>query len=299
MSFFGKKKIGRPQSRRTLQRKQTRERSNVVSKKKSGSLRRKTYKTAAKLWGVAAFFLLLILFLILFFLFTYFKVQSVKIIRTDFRLNGEQISEYAQNLMGENIFLLSQKKIEQDFQKVFPEISKVTLKRMLPNTIYFQISSNPIAFRWACELSKKKITETGAIENVPIQKLFFINANGQMSNPNPDEQEAFLVYEKSPCPKKIRRHQQILSKKVVDTLQTGKKELETILGKNIDRAGYFRDGQEIHFVAEDNTAYWIDFASPLEEQISKLKMAIKLQPDLQEAREHIDLRIPKKIFYTP
>ena len=201
--------------------------------------------------------------------------------------------------MGKNIFLLSQKKIEQDFRRVFPEISKIELERTLPNNISLRVSSSPISFRWACELTKRKITETGEIKNVPIQKLFFINANGQMSNPNPEEQEAFLVYEKSPCPKKIRRHQQILSRTVVSTLQEGRKELEAILGKTIDRAGYFRDGREIHFITEDNTAYWIDFNSPLENQLKKLKKALELQPDLQQPRDHIDLRIPKKIFYTP
>lgn len=232
--------------------------------------------------------------------FSYFTVQSIRISRTDFRIDGEDIADYAHKLyIGKNIFLQRQEAIEAELKKTFPEIAAVSIERQLPKTLRLIITTHPVAFRWSCERVKKTISETGDIIESKESVAFFVNQDGRITMANPDEQAAFLIYEKTPCPSQIDRRQQIMNAATVQKIFTAKDLLETVLGTSVDRAGYYRDAKEIHLITEDEVAYWIDFVSPVAEQIEKLRIALTLEPKLKTPLQHVDLRVPEKIFYAP
>lgn len=229
-----------------------------------------------------------------------YTVQSIRVSRMDFRTDGASIGDFAHRVyIGQNIFLLRRSQIEDELTSAFPEIASVQIERELPATLRLIISTHPVAFRWACERITKSINKVGEIVEQSQSVAFYVNRDGRITRANPDETEVFLIYEKSPCPAQLDRRVQIMEERVVKEIFAAKAMLEEILEVPIDRAGYFRNAREIHLISTNEVAYWIDFATPVADQIEKLRIARALEPELNEPLDHVDLRVPAKLFYAP
>ncbi len=299
-NLFARRKLKRRgQSRGWNKRPQKLELTNT-KRKKDGVFKRRVKKIFSKIQIVALIIVLIGIFLGSIVFFSFFTTQNIRVSRTDFRIDGEDIAEYAQQAyIGKNIFLLRKVSIQSELKKAFPEIATVEIERELPKTLRLIISTEPVAFRWSCERVKKSISETGDIIQTTESIAFYVNRDGRITLPNPDEQEAFLIYEKAPCPNEIDRRQQIMSTRTVDEIFAAKTLLAEVLQEPIDRAGYFRDAKEIHLISASNIAFWIDFSTPATEQIEKFRIALTLEPKLKSELDHVDLRVPEKIFYAP
>lgn len=230
------------------------------------------------------------------FFLSYFTVQDVVISRKDFRVQAAEVARFVRDVRGKNIFLVSEKDIQNTLYNKFPEIKTIEMKREVPNKITISVSTYPIAFRWSCEQVIKKINESGDITEEVSSKLFYVNQKGMISIPNPDEKEVFLIYEKTPC-RKVGNRDQILSEKIVEQIFEAKNLLEKILETSVIRVEYLPNAQEVHMVTGNETTFWIDFITPVSEQIQKLQIAIPKTPELTSDLDHVDLRVPGKIFY--
>lgn len=281
------------------QKPQARER--LFEKKKAhGLFKRRINRAIARFWILGGLIMVAIGSLSAIVFFTFFTVQDVGVSRKDFRADGEAIAKYTYNrYIGKNIFLLNRRSVANDIRRAFPETLEVEVKRDLPDTLRLVIATHPVAFRWSCERVEKKITTEGEIIEETIPEAYFVNIDGRITQPNPGEDSVFLIYEKSPCPKELTRRTRILHPETIDQIFTAKKLIEEIMAVKIDRAGYFRGANEIHLLAEDGMAFWIDFITPVEQQAEKLRVALTLEPRLKEPMDHFDLRVPDKIFYAP
>lgn len=224
---------------------------------------------------------------------------SIQVSRTDARMDAALLSKSLQQYLGKSMILLSEKKIENMLKIYFPQISHVHLQKKFPSTIRVVVSTYPVVFRWACEEKKKQLDEEGNIVEKAIPKLFYVDKNGMITLPDEAAKEAFLVYEKLPCPKTMKVGYQAISPEIVQSILKIKSKLEEVLQMPITRSGYYRNAREIHFYTENETAFWIDFATPPERQINKLKAALTIDPKLLEPMDHVDLRVDNKIFYAP
>lgn len=234
------------------------------------------------------------------FFLAYFRVQQIQISREDIRIDGATLGHFlSSSYAGKNIFLISKNEITQKVTQAFPEINTLRVQKKYPNTLVIHVSTFPVSFRWSCERTSKSFTIEGDVEKEVTSELYYINSAGLITIPTESEKNAFLIYEKSPCPEVIKRRDQILPASVIDEITKSKNLLESVIGKKIVRAGYYRDGDEIHLIADDETSFWIDFENPFQDQINKLKAAIEMDATLLGAMEHVDLRITGKIFYKP
>lgn len=284
--------------RKNAQRPQTRERTE--REKPKGIFRRKLGRTF--LLVRAFFFLALFVGIILgvVSLSAFFAVQNIVLSRTDTGIQEQDIEGDLQKLLRKNLVFLNKSELEKEFLTAFPEIQEVRLEKEFPHTLHITLSSYPVAFRWICEYEKKTLSEEGKLQTNLIQEASFVNRRG-MRTPSrvEEEQDIFSVYEKDPCPSGFSQQKIVVSQEFVEYLEKAKQGLTDILGKNILRAGYFRSAREIHFITEDETAFWIDFSSPLEEQLEKLRVALSVEPSLADPLDHVDLRVTNKIFYAP
>lgn len=284
--------------KRTFKRPQTRE-LLTEKRKKTGVFRRRFSKVLQRTAVFVGIVLLIGSILGSVFFLSFFTIQEITISRKDFRVEGENIGVFAQqSFIGKNIFLVRSSNIEHTLREVFPEVATVDIERKFPHSLRLIVATFPVSFRWTCERVDKSITETGEIRETNTPVVFYVNHSGHLTYPNPDEKEAFLIYEKAPCPKDIANSKRAFKAEIVESIFTAKKELEEILGQKVIRAGYYRDAKEIHLITESETAYWIDFASPAKEQVDKLKISLALEPKLKQPLEHVDIRVPEKIFFV-
>lgn len=228
-----------------------------------------------------------------------FSVQEIKIARTDARMDVAQLGSYTKKYIGRSILLLSERQVKREMLPLFPQLENIRLEKNFPSTIRFVTTTHPVSFRWGCEESKKEIDDEGNIITNVIPRLYYVNRNGALTLPDESGEEAFLIHEKSPCPKTMNIGKKVIAPEMVAEILVMKELLEEVLQVPIIRSGYYREGREIHMISENETGFWIDFATPAEEQINKLKAALTLEPKLIEPMDHIDLRIPDKIFYAP
>ena len=295
-------RLFRSKKRRTLRARQRPQARNISERKRPASSITFRRRVGKLFRSIRSLTLLLFFFggvIGIVFLIAQTSVQHIAISRSDIRVDAGKLGKYMQQYMGRSILFLSQKKLESQIQKRFPQIKSIRLQKQYPNTIRIIASAYPIVFRWGCEREKKEIDEQGNIIQKKIPKLYYVDANGMVSIGDESAQDAFLVYEKSPCPKKMSVGYKALSAETVRAILAAKKELENVIGRPIVKSGYYRDGREIHFYDEKGTSFWIDFMSPPKEQIQKFKAAVDIRPQLLEPMDHIDLRITDKIFYAP
>lgn len=270
-------------------------------KKSSGGIYKRRLGRLLSLLGVGILLVIIIgviLGSVLFF--TLFTVQNISVARKDIRLEGVYTAQVlAQSYSGKNIFLIKEKNVQSLMQRYFPEISELDIQKKYPNTIRVSIGTYPVAVRWSCERIQKEFSIEGEIKQERIPETYYLNEKGIITKPNKSEEEAFIVYEKSECPPIIKKRDVIIEPEIIAAIKNSMTKIEEALGKPIVRAGYYRDAREIHFYTEDETAIWVDFATPIPEQVQKLSDAILLEPGLLKTMDHIDLRIREKIFYAP
>ncbi|QQS58921.1 FtsQ-type POTRA domain-containing protein [Candidatus Peregrinibacteria bacterium] len=282
---------------KSVQRPQTRER--VDRGKPKGIFRRKFGRA---LLVIRAFLFLALfagIFLGIVSLSAFFAIQHVLISRTDMRMQTQDLDAYVKKFFRKNLVFLQKSKVQEDFFTAFPEIKEVVIHKSFPNTLQIRLSSYPVAFRWVCEYEKKTISEEGKIESKTLRETSFVNEKGLATASDKEDQDVFSVYEKDPCRPRNAEQKRVISEEFIRYLQNTKAELSEILGKPIVRAGYFRSAREVHFISEDETAFWIDFSSPPEKQLEKLRTALSAEPSLNKELDHVDLRITNKIFYAP
>jgi cell division septal protein FtsQ len=298
--FFRRKKAKKIRTlKKNPQRPQSRERFQKP-KKIPGALRRKFGKMFSKIGVLLSLGGILVGILFTVFFFAFFTIQDIKISRQDIRTNGEALAKtIGKKYFGKNIFLVQKSQISGTITALFPEVSDVVIQKKYPHTLHITVSTYPVAFRWSCERSVKKMTEEGDLIEKNVSELYYLNSKGVVTTPEKEEKKAFLIYEKLPCPKKIEKADYILSPDVIKKISLAKKELEELIDVPIVRSGYFRDAKEIHLIAENETSFWIDFISPIHKQIEKFQAAVLLEPKLKNAMHHIDLRVNGKIFYAP
>jgi cell division septal protein FtsQ len=286
---------------RTPQRPQARLKVDKKKKRIPRSIFRRRFDKVFSLIGIGfalVFFVICILGAVLFF--TLFTVQNIELSRKDIRLDGTQAARVLANTYaGKNIFFIREKQMTSLLERYFPEIKDIQLEKKYPSVIRVTISTYPVTVRWSCERVQKEFTEEGDILQKTIPETYFLNEKGIITKADQDEQHAFVIYEKAECPPIIKRRDILLRPEIIKTISVHKPELEEILGVPITRAGYYRDAREIHFYTQEETAIWIDFATPADEQIQKLRDAIVLEPGLKKPMNHIDLRVKEKIFYAP
>jgi hypothetical protein len=300
MPFLRRKRV-RPRGAalRPVRRPQSKERQFQEKKRNTGVIKRKIGKVLSQIWVIISLMVFVAAVLGMVYVVANFSVQDIRVQRADVRVDGRDIAIYARKYIGRNMFLLSRNSVITELQAQFPEIEGLTIAKNYPNELSFTISTKPIAFRWACQRMKKELNEQGDIIEKPISELYYVNMDGRVSLPTEEEKEAFLIYEKTECPQNIKRRDRIIPAESVVAIFRAKDLLERVLGTTIDRSGYYSDAREIHLITTEETAVWIDFVTPVQDQVAKLAAALELEPDLQNPQKHIDLRVSNKIFYAP
>lgn len=259
------------------------------------TLRRKFFRELVAVRGFLLLFLAILLIGAFFVSAGYFTIRNVRVDRTDTRLDLGSFSAAIRGITGANLFLFSTTGLEKKLRAQFPEIEVLRVSRIVPDTLLIHVGTALPAFWVSCEESKKTLGDDGKIIEKKITKNVAMTSRGAVLRNVDPATEMFVLFEKEGCPNFSTR---IFSENRLREIFAAREALEEVSGQKVVRAGYFRAAREIHLYLENETAIWLDFMRPLQEQIEEYRIAISLVPKLLEPLDHLDARISGKIFYA-
>ncbi len=212
----------------------------------------------------------------------YFEIKRISIIRDNPNIDAKQIEEALQDFYGRNLIFLSQKEIQEELTKLFPEFQKVKVIERWPAAIELKIQTSPPLL---------------TILNQETANFFVISKNGVVLSEKPDENLPIIKvfgYEKLIFP-----HQQFTTSEVLEKVLTAKNLFEQEFELPLKDVHLYVTAKEIHLISKHDVAIWIDLQQPIEKQMKKLELAanrIGLYDDT--ALDHIDLRVANQIFWA-
>ena len=231
----------------------------------------------------------------------FFAVQTLQLVRQDFRANIAEISAEVEEFRGNNIFLISKKRVAEKLQKKFSQIETITVEKIFPRTLKIAVQTFPIVARWKIFLP---MPQTFSVESAVVREMerksatFFINRVGQVSDSNPDDGDAFLIFENEEKDQPFALGDRVIAMSRLQEILQSKQELERIFEKQVVTAEFFRSAAEIHFSLASGTKIWVDFSSPQKDQIAKLDFVKDKSQILANGNiEYFDLRVFGKIFW--
>ena len=222
------------------------------------------------------------LLFILFAVFSsYFSLKEFLITTESATPTTIEIEKKLEDFLGKNLFLLNKTDIKNSLSQKFLEMRDVSVSTKWPNTLEIKFGITPAFYT---------VNNEETVNNVTLSEeglVLFLNAT-----------EGLPILKLRQHEKKIQLREKILEKddlqKIVMAEKLLQEKLEIILKERI----YLYQAQEIHFVIKrDKATIWIDLTQDIEEQVQKLALAEKRIQFQSKNFKHIDLRIPKQIFW--
>ena len=253
-------------------------------------------KISRKIWAFSAFIFFALVFATFVFFSEFFKIREIEIVRRDFHADLAAISKTLQPFRGENIFLVSKKTIAATLRKNFPQIETVEISKKFPRLVRIAVQNFPVVAKLQTTILQKNEMDIESDGVSKIDKFFFVNKIGQIAPAPPDTENLFLIVEKNQRRDFFEINAHAFDREIFNEIFATRAKIENDLKWKIARAEFFRAGREVHFICENGTAFWLDFAAPHDTQLSKLKY-LNATKILEKKVEYFDLRIAGKIIW--
>jgi hypothetical protein len=178
------------------------------------------------------------------------------------------------------MFFLQKEEIKSVLREKFPEITNISITEKWPSEIELNIEIASAKYNIFDEESANfaAITDNGIlISNTSLEGLTVIKV---LQNTKP-----LALHSKFISPDWLRKIE-LAENLLINEIKIPIREIKILM-----------KARELHFVTSGDGVIWIDLEQPIEAQIKKLVLAegkIKLY---SKRFTHIDLRIPKQIFW--
>lgn len=218
---------------------------------------------------------------ILFALFSpYFALKSINFTRDNPNINVEQVEEQLAELYGENLLFLDKKSVEDQLLTAFPEFRSVEIKEFWPDKIQIEIDlSEPVFTLFDPENATfAVISEDGVVlsdqsrEGLPVIELRSFG-------------RPFVMGEK------IMTEAQVLAINQATTI------FRENIGMTLEKRLFYLDALELHLQSKPGTLFMLDLQRDVLAQLRKLEYAEEEINWRENNFEHIDLRIPERLYY--
>ncbi len=225
-------------------------------------------------------FSLMALFIVFALMTPYFHLKKVSVVRDNPNLDVAQIEKSLEEFYGTNLLFLSHGALREKLSQDFPEFRNISINENWPSEIELQIKISPPRFNLLNTESANfsVISEDGVIlqeepdENLPVLKIF--------------------QYEKP-----IQVRQKFLTKEDLEKIGQAEILLQQDVKLPLQASHLYWQARELHLISQGEMEIWIDLTQSIESQMKKLELSANEIGLYSKRFEHIDLRIPKQIFW--
>lgn len=249
------------------------------------------------------YFLIFILGIILIFIFfftSFFVIKNINLERANIRVDSGQIVNFLKDYRYRNILTISTNQIKEKLIKKFPEYKEIQVLRIFPNTLLIKVSNFDIVAQVKLFIKPdNQFTASGELTTMtPTEQILAINSEGIAEETNDSLQDLPMIEIQSIKELPLVQGDRLIEKNNITKILEAKRTLFEELKLSTNYLIYFPEAREIHFKVEPGYEIWIDFVTPVSEQIDKLK---KISNDIDWSSnppiDHIDLRVKNRIIY--
>lgn len=226
-----------------------------------------------------------------------FTVQEMRVIRSDARIDIEQVQRSLAPLFGRHMLLLSNREVQMLLENDVPELQDATIAKEYPDLVEVRIALQPIAARLdIVEPDEAVTTETGAIEGVErdfltTEGLYVRYTPAQVVNASSGTYLIKLVdWGARPTP-----FERLIEPEFLNLLLQAQRSIEGEFQQRVTERSIYLRAQEVHLQTE-RFALWFDRKSTLEEQLDRYRVFLTTA-GLDAAEEYVDLRLKDKVVY--
>jgi hypothetical protein len=241
----------------------------------------KKIKTVFKFSFIAGFILTCMTLFLVFAIFSpYYELKNISVVSDSTNIPSEVVQNILNPFLNKNLFFIQKKAIQHSLQTKFPEINSLSITEKWPSEIEIDINVDPVKYNIFDEESANfsSITNNGIIiknnstEGLPIIKIIQYN-------------------------KPLTIHQNIIPSDWLRKIDIAEDFLKHEIKLPVREIKLLMKAREVHIITTADAAIWIDLSQSIEQQLRKLILSegkIKLY---SKKFHHIDLRIPKQIFW--
>jgi len=227
------------------------------------------------------------LFFFLFFIFfltSTFQIKEwkIEVIRENIYISSEEISQHIKNSLkrnkySSNIFLFSEKVASDDVLNNFPEIARIEIKKIPPDSLRIYVHDRYLSF----------------IFIGPQEGRYFVDAEGVVVHSR--DKEPYLEVYSDFITEKPSFRDRVFSRDEVDEIAGIVRNFQNNFGIKVKKVGFLSAKNEVHLHTEKKTKIMLE-RDKINQGLETLKGGLQ-KINLEKGNlEYVDLRIPSKIF---
>ncbi len=231
-----------------------------------------------------------------------FDVREIRVLRTDPRIDVEQVQRALVPIFRRHLFFLSASEVEPLLTGGMPDLTDVSVEKRYPSTLVLHLTLDPVIARLAIESPDAKsaapVTGTGAgPETHTVTLGDYLTARGRYVTYLPSQV-------KLPPPPLIRivdwgvrpsPWTTLIEPELLLLMREAEKALKEQFGQEVSERTVYVRAQEFHLRTKAY-ALWFDRRSSLEEHLQRYRIFLRTI-GMPAAKQYVDLRLTDRIVY--
>lgn len=211
----------------------------------------------------------------------YFQIDLIegKSNALDSEIINRKIETALEDQVGENIFKIDKRNINNDLKSQIREIESLKIETDLPNKLIVEYEEYPLAANII-------------VENQDLKKSYIVNTIGYIIKE--DVESNSLPYVKLIMDNEVNLDKALLEEDKLNYILGAITDYEERFGMRVIEATYKPLVREVHIRTEKEFIIWLDIQNPYQDQFKKLKKVKNKLDIYNEAIAYIDLRISGK-----
>ena len=222
------------------------------------------------------------------------EVREIHVLRTDPRIDVEQVQHALTPLFRQHLFFLSSQEVFPMLKKALPDLTGATIRKRYPSTLVVEMMLDPIIARLSIEdHGAKAPAASGAVMHMEdfltAQGLYVTYLSGQVKA----LQRPLIRIEDwgaRPVP-----WTSLIDTAFLLTMRQSEQTLHEQFGQDTQERTVFLRAQEFHLKTQAFTL-WFDRRSPLDAQMQRYRIFLRTV-GAGAAKEYVDLRLADRVVY--
>lgn len=247
------------------------------------------WRRALLWWLIFAIVGLVVLTVAIFIFSPVGKIEEIRVVRTDPRLDIEEVLTSLSPLFGRYLVAVSSREVHLLLNEKFQDISSVDVSKRYPSQLVVRIALDPLVARVRIMEPTGGRANSGTVVGALTERGIFNLATvptGSGSLPTID------IVDWGVRPEPGAR---LLSSGFLKTMADAEAILLAQFGQKVTQRTVYLRSQEFHF-GISGVSLWFDMQSSLEVQLQRYRTFLQ-SAGLSSAKEYIDLRIADKVIY--
>ncbi|MDD5074805.1 MAG: hypothetical protein PHO54_02900 [Candidatus Peribacteraceae bacterium] len=240
-------------------------------------------------WTVAAVIGLVILTVGLVVFSPIGRIEEVHVVRTDPRLDIEEVLRTLSPLFGRYLVAVSTREVRQLLDAKFRDTKSLEVSKRYPSQLSVRIELDPLVARVKILDPDGGTTGTGATVGFLTERGMYSAAGAETGSGSLPLLQV-VDWGIRPEPGAL-----LVTPEFFRTMRNAEEILRTQFGQTVSRRSVYLRAQEFHFTVL-GIGLWFDMKTPLEDQLQRYRTFLQ-GVGLTTAKEYVDLRISDKVIY--